>query len=123
MKLTSNVILFILTLGSISQAQGAPDRSEPAMQCVYIAQAASGGWAEMQNRCPHPITVSWCYTGTSDCKRGTWGYTNIGNIPAGGVRQASTFVGRADRQGLAYAACSGRDANIQETGPKTFVCK
>jgi hypothetical protein len=98
-------------------------QSAPAMQCVSVVRPSSGGWAEMHNRCSHAITVSWCYTETSDCKRGTWGYTNTGNIAAGGVRKASTFISQAGRHGLAFAACTGRDVSIQETGPNTFVCK
>jgi len=99
-----------------------PSESQPAMNCVKILKPSTG-WFQMKNDCTFDISVSWCYVGTSDCKNGTWGYTNTGNIAAGGIREASTFIGRAERTGLAFSACSGRDVHINETGPKTFICK
>lgn len=108
--------------GSVS----APDTgsgSHPAMQCVSVTPTGDNGWFAMRNNCNYIITVGWCYAGTSDCKNGNWGYTNTGNIAPGGTRPASTFTSRAERKGLIFAACSGRDAYIQESGPKLFTCK
>lgn len=106
---------------NISSVTGS--RSQPVMQCVLVTPTEGNGWFSMKNTCNYMITVSWCYAGTSDCRNGDWGFTNTGNISAGGTRSASTFTGRAERKGLAYAACSGRDVYIQETGPKMFDCK
>ncbi len=97
---------------------------EPAMQCLQISRPGSSNWAQMTNICAHTISVSWCYAGNGgDCRNGTWGYSNTGNIAAGGTRPAGTLVSGAGQYGLAYAACKGRDVIIQETGPKTFVCQ
>jgi hypothetical protein len=96
---------------------------ESAMNCISITRPSADGWAQMHNACPYIVSVSWCYTGTSDCKHATWGYTNTGNVAAGGVRLASTFVSRAGQYGLAFAACKGRDVLIQEADQKTSYCK
>ena len=97
--------------------------SQPAMECLSVSPTANNGWFSMKNLCSYIISVSWCYAGTRDCKHGDWGYTNTGNISAGGTRSASTFISRAERGGLVYAVCAGRDVYIQETGPKAFTCK
>jgi hypothetical protein len=115
-----------MTMGqnpSINNTTVAGTNSESAMQCVSISRPTPDGWARIRNVCTKVITVRWCYTESTDCKNGTWGYTNAANISAGGAISASTFIGQAGKHGLAYAACTGRDVNIQETGPKTFICK
>jgi hypothetical protein len=105
-----------------SPAGSARSNSESAMQCIQITRPNSG-WAQIHNRCSYIISVSWCYSGTTDCRNGTWGFTSTGNIAAGGVISASTFISQSAKYGLAYGACTGRDVSIQETGPKVFNCK
>lgn len=97
--------------------------TQPAMHCLSVTATPNNGWFLMKNTCNYVISVSWCYAGTSDCKNGDWGFTSSANILAGGTKDATTFKSRTERRGLSYAVCSGRDAYVQETGPKAFTCK
>jgi hypothetical protein len=94
-----------------------------AMGCVKATRPAGKQWAELYNSCSFPITVSWCYAGTSDCRNGTWGTTSTGNIQAGSSRSASTFISQAGRYTVFYIACQGANTSAIETSATNYYCK